>query len=69
MEFAYNNALSSISLFFANKEYYPNITVHSECNIALFWAYDFAIDLDELQSILKAEISAAQQYYQKSTNV
>ena len=51
MEFAYNNALSvttSVSLFFANKRYYPNITVHSECDIAFFQAYDFTIDLDEL---------------------
>ena len=62
IEFAYNNAPSattSVSLFFANKEYHPNITVHPECDIASFWAYDFAINLDKLQSILKAEISVA----------
>jgi len=38
-EFAYNNALStttSISLFFTNKEYHPNITIHSKHNIASF---------------------------------
>ena len=38
-EFAYNNAPSattSVSLFFANKGYHPNITVHPECNIAFF---------------------------------
>ena len=60
MEFAYNNALSattSISPFFANKRYHPNITVHPKHNIAFFRAYDFAIDLDELQSTLKAKIS------------
>ena len=37
VEFVYNNALStttSVSLFFANKGYHPNITVYSECNIA-----------------------------------
>ena len=31
-----NNALSattSVSLFFSNKEYYLNITIHSECDI------------------------------------
>ena len=36
-EFAYNNALSAttnVSLFFSNKRYYLNITVHSEYNIA-----------------------------------
>jgi len=36
-EFAYNNALSatiSVSPFFANKEYHPNIIVHSKHDIA-----------------------------------
>ena len=72
MEFAYNNAPSatnSVSPFFANKGYYLNITVHPECDIAFSWACDFTVDLDELQSTLKAEISVAQQYYQKSTDV
>jgi len=72
VEFAYNNALSAttgVSPFFANKGYYPNITIHPEHNIAFFQAYDFVIDLNELQSILKVEIFAAQQCYQKSTDV
>jgi len=71
-EFAYNNAPSAttgISPFFANKEYHLNITIHPECDIASSQAHNFAIDLDELQSTLKAEISAAQQCYQKSVNV
>jgi len=71
MEFAYNNALSattSVSPFFANKRYHPNITVHPKCDIASSQAYSFAIDLDELQSTLKAEISIAQQHYQKSAD-
>ena len=62
MEFSYNNAPSAttgVSLFFANKGYHPNITVHPKCDIASFWAHDFAVDLDELQSTLKAEISIA----------
>jgi len=70
-EFAYNNAPSAttgVSPFFANKGYHPNITVHPKCDIASFQAYDFAIDLDELQSILKAKISMAQQHYQKSAD-
>jgi len=70
-EFAYNNAPSittGVFPFFANKEYHPNITVHPKCNIASSWAHDFAIDLDELQSTLKAEIFAAQQCYQKSAD-
>ena len=70
-EFAYNNALSattSVSPFFANKGYYPNITIHPKRDIASFRAHDFAIDLDKLQSTLKAEISMAQQHYQKSAD-
>ena len=65
-EFAYNNTLSAttgISPFFANKEYYPNITVHPEHDIAFSWAHNFAIDLNELQSTLKAKITVAQQCY------
>ena len=71
-EFAYNNALSattSVSPFFSNKGYHPNITVHPERNIASSQACDFTVDLDELQSTLKAEISVAQQRYQKSADV
>ena len=70
-EFAYNNALSAttgVSPFFANKGYHPNITVYPERDIASSRACDFAVDLDELQITLKAEISAAQQRYQKSTD-
>jgi len=71
-EFFYNNVPStttSISLFFANKQYHPIITIYLEHDIASFQAYDFAIGLDELQSTLKAEIFTAQQYYQKSTDI
>ena len=60
VEFAYNNALSATtgaSLFFANKEYHPNIIVHPECDIASSWAHNFAVYLNKLQSTLKAEIS------------
>jgi len=66
MEFAYNNALSAttgVSPFSTNKWYHPNITVHPEHNIAFFQAHNFAVDLNELQSTLKAKISAAQQCY------
>jgi len=71
VEFAYNNAPSAttgISSFFANKGYHSNITAHPECDIASSRAHDFAIDLNELQSTLKAEISTAQQHYQKSAD-
>ena len=70
-EFAYNNAPSTttgVSPFFTNKGYHLNITVHPKCNIASSRACNFAVDLDELQNALKAEISTAQQCYQKSTD-
>jgi len=50
-EFAYNNAPSattSVSPFFANKGYHPNITVHSKHDIASSRACNFTVDLDEL---------------------
>ena len=71
-EFAYNNvpsATTSVFPFFTNKEYHPNIIVHPEHNIASSQACNFAVDLDELQNTLKAEISTAQQYYQKSADM
>jgi len=71
-EFAYNNAPSvttGISLFFSNKGYYSNITVYPEHDIASSQAHNFTVDLNELQSTLKAEISIVQQHYQKSTDV
>ena len=60
--FAYNNPLStttSVFLFFTNKGYYPNITAHPEYDIVSSWVYDFTVDLDKLQSTLKAKISIA----------
>jgi len=71
VEFAYNNtpsATTGVSPFFANRGYHPNITVHPKHDIASSWACNFAIDLDKLQNTLKAEISAAQQHYKKSTD-
>jgi len=61
--FAYNNApnaATSVSLFFTNKGYHLNITVHPKHDIASSWARDFTIDLNELQNTLKAEIFMAQ---------
>jgi len=62
VKFTYNNALSAttnVSSFFINKRYYLNITIYPKCDIAFFQAYDFAVDLNELQSTLKAEITMA----------
>ena len=66
VEFSYNNALSattSVSSFFANKRYHPNITIHPEYNIASSWVCNFTVNLDELQSTFKDEIFIAQQHY------
>jgi len=58
MEFSYNNASSTstkVSLFF-DKSYHSSILVYSENNITFSQAYDFAINLNKLQSILKIKI-------------
>ena len=70
-EFAYNNASSAttgVSPFFTNKGYHSNLSVYLEQDIAFSYAYNFVIDLDELQGMLKEEITKAQQQYQPSTN-
>jgi len=66
-EFAYNNAPSAttgVSLFFANKGYHPNLIVYPERDIASSHARDFIVDLNELQSTLKEEITKVQRQYQ-----
>ena len=66
-EFAYNNAPSTttrISPFFANKGYYPNISVHLERELASGKAHKFTINLDELHTTLKEQIKTAQSRYQ-----
>jgi len=70
-EFVYNNASSAttgVSLFFANKEYHPNLLVYPERDIASSCARDFIVDLDELQGTLKEKITKAQIQYQSSTD-
>jgi len=70
-EFAYNNAPSattSVSLFFTNKGYHLNLSVYPEQDIASSYAYDFILNRDKLQDMLKEEITKAQRQYQPSTN-
>jgi len=65
-EFAYNNAPSAttgVFLFFANKEYHPNLSMYPERDIASSRACDFILNLDELQDTLKEEIAKAQRQY------
>ena len=61
--------MTGVFLFFAIKGYHLNITVYPKHDIVSSRTCDFAIDLNELQSTLKAEISMAQQHYQKSADV
>jgi hypothetical protein len=71
VEFTFNNASSAttgVSPFFTNKGYHPNITIHPECNLASQCAYQFAINLDNLHTMLKTEIVEAQCCYQRSTD-
>ena len=66
-EFAYNNAPSAttgISPFFANKGYHPNLTIYPERDLASAKARDFVVDLEQLQSELRKQISEAQRRYQ-----
>ena len=66
-EFAFNNTPSSttgISLFFANKGYHPNLTIHPERDLASSRAKDLIVNLDELHQELKATIAEAQPRYQ-----
>jgi hypothetical protein len=71
MEFAYNNTsneTTSVSSFFANKSYHPNLTVHPEHNMALAHARDFTVDLGKLHENLRLHIQAAQKHYQKAAD-
>jgi len=61
-EFAYNNAPSAttgVSPFFADKGYYPNLSMYPERDIASSRARNFVLNLDKLQDTLKEEIAKA----------
>src|ERR1700720_17201 len=66
-EFTYNNTLSAttgISLFFADKGYHRNITVHPEPDLTSARAKEFAVDFDDLHRELQEQIAEAQKHYQ-----
>ena len=66
-EFAYNNApsaMTSVFLFFANKGYHPNITVHPKCDLSLAQAREYAVNLESLHQYLCEKMAAAQKRYQ-----
>ena len=54
-EFTYNNAPSlttTVTLFYANKGYHPNLTIHLEWELASSHAKEFVTNLDELHQHL-----------------
>ena len=54
-EFAYNNAPSTtttITPFYANKGYHPNLTIYPEQELSSSCAQEFVTDLDELHQHL-----------------
>ena len=63
-EFSYNNALNattSVSPFFANKGYHPNISVHLEQDLISEQAQEYSIDLDSLHQFLREEMAHTQE--------
>src|SRR6266571_5529561 len=61
-EFAYNNALNattSVSPFFANKGYHPNISIHPKRDLTSVHAQEYS-----LHQFLREEMLHAQQRYQ-----
>jgi hypothetical protein len=71
VEFAYNNTLNTLTrltLFFANKGYHPLVTVNLEKEVASSYAMDFAIDLQELHTYLREQITEAQSHYKETTD-
>jgi hypothetical protein len=70
-EFCYNNITSSttgVSPFFANKDYNPAFTVHSEYKLASLKAQELVTDLQELHSKLQVNIQESQECYQQSAD-
>ena len=55
LEFAYNNAPSAtttVTPFYANKGYHPNLTIHPERELVSSRTKEFVTDLDELHQHL-----------------
>ena len=66
-EFSYNNVPSTttgVSPFFANKGYYPDFTVYSDCNLTSSFTQSYVPDLDKCHAFLQLEMLEAQKCYQ-----
>ena len=61
-EFMYNNtpsATTGVSLFFANKGYHPNLTIHLKHDLTSTQACEYSIDLNSLHEFLHEEMAHA----------
>ena len=70
-EFAYNNAPNAstgITPFFANKGYHPSVTIHPEKEVASSYAKDFVVNLQELHTFLKEQITEAQAQFKETAD-
>ena len=70
-KFAYNNAVNdttSVSPFFVNKGYNPNISASLDKEIASHRAREFVSNLDKLHTQVKESIAEAQKHYQVSAD-
>ena len=66
-EFAYNNAPSAtttVTPFYANKGYHPNLTIHQERELCSSRTKEFVTDLNELHQHLREHMAEAQLQYQ-----
>ena len=70
-EFSFNNSPStttSVSPFFTNKGYHPNLTVNSEIGLSSTRAQEYTSDLSKLHDFLRLEMALVQKRYQGPTD-
>jgi hypothetical protein len=70
-EFTHNNTPSDstgISPFYANKGFNPNLTVYPDSEISSVRARDYAVNIADLQLLLKDELKIAQDRFVRSGN-
>ena len=58
----------TVTPFFTNKGYHPNLTIHPERDLASPQAQEFITDLNELHQHLRENMAAAQLWYQDTAN-
>lgn len=69
METIFNSTTTSVSLFFTNKIYHPNLLVYPKRDLSSARAKDDAADLDSLHQFLQGKVVNAQVCYQGPADV